>query len=79
MTSVLYAGGLNYQSGNPIRAEFGKVNNSVTELRKVVESQSSDMKVLKQRIESLEKENTTLKDSIAQVLESARKSSSSSS
>jgi molybdopterin converting factor small subunit len=79
MTSVLYAGGLNYQTGNPIRTEFGKVNNSVSELRKLVESQGSDIKLLKQRIDSLEKENTSLKDSITQAVETARKATTSNS
>ncbi len=38
MTSVLYSGGLNYQSGNPVRAEIVAVRREVGELRKELEN-----------------------------------------
>lgn len=37
MTSVLYSGGLNYQSGNPVRQEILAVRREATDLRKQVE------------------------------------------
>lgn len=37
MTSVLYSGGLNYQSGNPVRQEILAVRREVSDLRKQVE------------------------------------------
>jgi hypothetical protein len=37
MTSVLYSGGLNYQSGNPVRQEILAVRRDVESLRKQVE------------------------------------------
>lgn len=38
MTSVLYSGGLNYQSGNPVRAEIVAVRREVADLRKQMET-----------------------------------------
>ena len=38
MTSVLYSAGLNYQSGNPVRAEIVAVRRDVGTLRKEVEA-----------------------------------------
>jgi len=37
MTSVLYSGGLNYQSGNPVRQEINAVRRDAESLRKQVE------------------------------------------
>jgi hypothetical protein len=37
MTSVLYSGGLNYQSGNPVRQEIVTIRREVDSLRKQLE------------------------------------------
>ena len=37
MTSVLYSGGLNYQSGNPVRQEIVALRREVDSLRKQLE------------------------------------------
>jgi flagellar biosynthesis chaperone FliJ len=42
MTSVLYSGGLNYQSGNPVRQEIVTVRRDVDTLRKQVEMLSEE-------------------------------------
>lgn len=55
MTSVLYGSGLNYQIGNPVRTEINKVNALVSELRKVVDAQGTELIYLRGRISTLEK------------------------
>ena len=55
MTSVLYGSGLNYQIGNPVRTEINKVNALVSELRKVVDAQGTELIYLRGRVTTLEK------------------------
>jgi regulator of replication initiation timing len=47
MTSVLYGGGLNYQSGNPVRSEIVAVRREVGELRKQLESLTEENLILR--------------------------------
>lgn len=54
MTSVLYSSGLNYQAGNPIRTEINKLTNSISDLRKLVEGQSSELTKLREHVVRLE-------------------------
>lgn len=53
MTSVLTFGGLNYQTGNPIRGEFNAVRREIAELRNLVHAQSADIKMLKNELGKL--------------------------
>jgi hypothetical protein len=50
MTSVLYSGGLNYQSGNPVRTEILAVRREVTDLRKELETVSNENMVFRKYI-----------------------------
>jgi len=50
MTSVLNAGGLNYQNGNPVRLGIEANRTEITELRKVVEGLSADLSITKARL-----------------------------
>jgi len=50
MTSVLYSGGLNYQSGNPVRQEIVNVRREVDSLRKQVELLVEENAVLKKHM-----------------------------
>jgi hypothetical protein len=50
MTSVLYSGGLNYQSGNPVRTEILAVRREVTDLRKELEIISNENMVFRKYI-----------------------------
>ena len=53
MTSVLTFGGLNYQTGNPIRGEFNAVRREIAELRNLVQAQTADIKMLKNELGKL--------------------------
>jgi hypothetical protein len=50
MTSVLYSSGLNYQSGNPVRAEIVAVRREVGELRKQIETLTDENEVYRKYI-----------------------------
>ena len=50
MTSVLYSGGLNYQSGNPVRTEILAVRREVTDLRKELETVSNENMIFRKYI-----------------------------
>jgi hypothetical protein len=56
MTSVLNAGGLNYQNGNPVRLGIEGNRNDIIELRKLVESHTVELNLLKARVAVAEKE-----------------------
>jgi flagellar capping protein FliD len=47
MTSVLYSAGLNYQGGNPIGNQVRSVQNNVSDLRKVIDTQTAEIALLK--------------------------------
>ncbi len=55
MTSVLYSSGLNYQSGNPVRAEIVAVRREVGELRKQIETLTDENEVYRKYILKLMK------------------------
>jgi predicted nucleic acid-binding Zn-ribbon protein len=58
MTSVLNAGGLNYQNGNPVRLGIEANRTEIGELRKVVEALRVDLETVKTRLFTAEKEVT---------------------
>lgn len=55
MTSVLYSGGLNYQLGNPVRAELGNLRTAVADLRKLVDGFAVEIQHLKNDLRNLNK------------------------
>jgi chromosome segregation ATPase len=55
MTSVLYSGGLNYQIGNPVRAELASLRTSVADLRKLVDGFTVEIQNLKNDLRNLNK------------------------
>ena len=55
MTSVLYHGSLNYQSGNPVRQEIVAVRRDVDSLRKQVEMLTEENLVYRKHIMQLSK------------------------
>jgi hypothetical protein len=57
MTSVLYSGGLNYQSGNPVRAEIVAVRREVSELRKQLETLTEENSILRKFLLKLLRDN----------------------
>jgi type IV secretory pathway VirB4 component len=67
MTSVLNAGGLNYQNGNPVRLGIEANRNEIGELRKVVEALTVDLGVVKARLAIAEKDATAAKASAAEA------------
>ena len=56
MTSVLNAGGLNYQNGNPVRLGIEGNRNDIIELRKLVESHTVELNLVKARLAVAEKD-----------------------
>ena len=71
MTSVLNAGGLNYQNGNPVRLGIEANRNEITELRKVVEGLSADLSVTKARLAIAEKGVNDAKTAAAEARSAA--------
>jgi type IV secretory pathway VirB4 component len=67
MTSVLNAGGLNYQNGNPVRLGIEANRNEIGELRKVVEALTVDLGLVKARLAIAEKDATAAKASAAEA------------
>jgi uncharacterized coiled-coil DUF342 family protein len=57
MTSVLYSGGLNYQSGNPVRSEIVALRREVDSLRKQVEQLSEETLVYRKHLIKLVQES----------------------
>lgn len=55
MTSVLYSGGLNYQLGNPVRAELASLRTQVADLRKLVDAFQADNAFLKNELKNMTK------------------------
>lgn len=55
MTSVLYHGSLNYQSGNPVRQEFVAVRRDVDALRKQIEMLTEENLIYRKHIMLLSK------------------------
>lgn len=55
MTSVLNLGGLNYQAGNPLRVEIQRINASVVDLRKIVDTQATEINLLRAKVAVLER------------------------
>jgi len=55
MTSVLNAGGLNYQNGNPVRLGIEANRTEISELRKVVEGLTGEVAILKARLMTAER------------------------
>lgn len=53
MTSVLYSGGLNYQSGNPVRSEIVAIRREVDSLRKQLEQVIEENTVLRKHLMKL--------------------------
>jgi archaellum component FlaC len=62
MTSVLNGGGLNYQIGNPVRYEITKVNTLVSDLKKVVDSQMSDINLVKMKTSEINELKTQVSE-----------------
>jgi hypothetical protein len=60
MTSVLTFGGLNYQTGNPVRGEFVRVGREISELRTLVQAQNADIVMLRAELAKLLPEGSTL-------------------
>ena len=56
MTSVQNAGGLNYQNGNPVRLGIEGNRNDIIELRKLVESHTVELNLVKARLAVAEKD-----------------------
>ena len=67
MTSVLNAGGLNYQNGNPVRLGIEANRTEISELRKVVEALSGDLGAVKTRLAIAEKEVTAARAEAAEA------------
>ena len=55
MTSVLNAGGLNYQNGNPVRLGIEANRTEISDLRKVVEGLSAEISIVKSRLMTAER------------------------
>ena len=68
MTSVLYSSGLNYQNGNPIHAEFNKLNASVSELRKSLEASKHESVSIMRLLGNIESKISTFDSSIAETV-----------
>jgi archaellum component FlaC len=60
MTSVLYSAGLNYQINNPVRIEINRLTSSINDLRKLVDTQSAELNLLRAKVNVLEKESKKL-------------------
>ena len=56
MTSVLFNAGLNYQNGNPVRLGIEANRSDITELRKLLDSHTIEINLLKARVTVAEKE-----------------------
>jgi glycine cleavage system regulatory protein len=56
MTSVLFNAGLNYQNGNPVRLGIEGNRNDILELRKLLDSHTIEINLLKARVTVAEKE-----------------------
>jgi len=67
MTSVLNAGGLNYQNGNPVRLGIEANRTEIGELRKVVETLRVDLETVKTRLVIAEKEGATARAEAAEA------------
>jgi hypothetical protein len=55
MTSVLNLGGLNYQNGNPLRFEIQRLNAGIADLRKITDTQATEINLLKAKVAVLER------------------------
>ena len=71
MTSVLNAGGLNYQNGNPVRLGIEANRNEISELRKVVEGLSTEISIVKSRLATAERSVAEAKAAAAEAKTSA--------
>jgi hypothetical protein len=67
MTSVLNAGGLNYQNGNPVRLGIEANRTEIGELRKVVEALRVDLETVKTRLVIAEKEGAAARAEAAEA------------
>jgi hypothetical protein len=67
MTSVLNAGGLNYQNGNPVRLGIEANRTEIGELRKVVEALRVDLNTVKTHLAAVEKEAGAAKAEAAEA------------
>jgi len=67
MTSVLFNAGLNYQNGNPVRLGIEGNRNDIVELRKILESHTSEINLLKARLSVAEREVKEAKAAAAPV------------
>jgi len=67
MTSVLNAGGLNYQNGNPVRLGIEANRTEITELRKVVDALTAEVGVVKARLAIAEKDAAVAKATAAEA------------
>jgi septal ring factor EnvC (AmiA/AmiB activator) len=67
MTSVLYSAGLNYQGGNPIGNQVRSVQTSVTDLRKLIDAQTTDINLLKAQNAALDKDLKAATSAIAAI------------
>jgi len=67
MTSVLNAGGLNYQNGNPVRLGIEANRNEISDLRKVVEGLSTEISIVKSRLAIAERAVTEAKAAAAEA------------
>jgi hypothetical protein len=68
MTSVLYSAGLNYQNGNPIHAEFNKINAIISELRKSLEASKHESVSIMRLLGNIESKMSTFESSIAETV-----------
>lgn len=71
MTSVLNAGGLNYQNGNPVRLGIEGNRNDIIELRKLVESHTVELNLVKARLAVAEKDAREAKAAAAAATSTA--------
>jgi hypothetical protein len=67
MTSVLNAGGLNYQNGNPVRLGIEANRNEISDLRKVVEGLTAEVSIVKARLAIAERNATEAKTSASEA------------
>ena len=65
MTSVLYSAGLNYQTGNPVRAELGNIRTAVADLRKIVDAVTTEFTNVKNEVRNLTRIATANRASIS--------------
>jgi len=68
MTSVLFNAGLNYQNGNPVRLGIEANRSDITELRKLLDSHTIEINLLKARVTVAEKEAREAKAAAATAI-----------